>query len=328
MEYQDYYKVLGVAKDATEKDIKSAYRKLARKLHPDVNPNDKTAEQKFKEVNEAYEVLSDAEKRKKYDALGANWKDYENYQRGGGAGEPFSWGDATGGSRSGGSTYRTVNPQEYEEIFGDLGGASDFFRTFFGGGAAGGFSGAGGGFGGGGRGGAGANLRGRDLEQPVQITFDEAFQGTKRILQKDGKKIEVDIKPGVRTGSRVRLARQGGAGAGSGPAGDLFLSIEVMPDARYERNGDDLTIDVPVDLYTALLGGEVTVNTPNGKSLLLKVPAGTQNGRTFRLANKGMPKLNEANAFGSLYARAKIILPEKLSEQETKLFQELKALRA
>lgn len=326
MEYQDYYKVLGIAKDATEKDIKSAYRKLARKLHPDVNPGDKSAEQKFKDVNEAYEVLSDPEKRKKYDALGANWKEYENYQRAGGGaggGSPFSWGDASSG-RGGGSTYRTVNPEEYEEIFGDLGGASDFFRTFFGGGAAGGFGGASSGFGAGGRGGT---LRGRDLEQPVQITFDEAYQGTKRILQKDGKKFEVDIKPGVRTGSRVRLEKQGGEGAGGGPAGDLFLNIEVLPDNRFERNGDDLTMEVPIDLYTAILGGEVAVKTPNGKSLMLKVPAGTQNGKLFRLANKGMPKLKEKDAFGNLFARARIVLPEKLNEQETKLFEELKALR-
>lgn len=316
MEYQDYYKTLEVAKDASEKEIKSAYRKLARKLHPDVNPNDKNAEQKFKEVNEAYEVLSDAEKRKKYDSLGANWKEYENYTRGGG-GEPFTWGDTAGrAGRSGGSTYRTVNPEEYEQFFGS-GGASDFFRTFFGGGG-----GAGGGFGG-----SGVNMRGRDLEQPVQISFDEAYNGTKRILQKDGKKVEVDIKPGVKTGSRVRLAKQGGAGVGSGPAGDLFLSIEVVPDARYERNGDDVTIEIPVDLYTALLGGEVAVPTLNGKNLMLKIPAETQNGKTFRLANKGMPKLNEANAFGNLYARAKILLPDKLSDKEKELFEELKELR-
>lgn len=319
MEYQDYYKTLGVAKDASEKEIKSAYRKLARKLHPDVNPNDKTAEQKFKEVNEAYEVLSDAEKRKKYDSLGANWKDYENYQRGGGAGQPFSWGDAAGG-RSGGASYRTVDPAEYEQIFGDLGGASDFFRTFFGGGA----EGYSGGFGGGR---AGSNIRGRDIEQPVQISFDEAYNGTKRILQKDGKKMEVDIKPGVKTGSRVRLAKQGSPGAGGGPAGDLFLSIEVLPDVRFERNGDDVTVEVPVDLYTAVLGGEVAVPTPGGKNLLLKIPAETQNGKTFRLANKGMPKLNEANAFGNLYARLRVTLPEKLSKKESELFEELKSLR-
>lgn len=331
MEYKDYYKILGVSKDANEKDIKAAYRKLARKLHPDVNPNDKNAEQQFKEVNEAYEVLNDPDKRKKYDSLGANWKDYEQYQRGGGGG-PFTWGDAGGGggggARAGGSTYRTVSPEEYEQIFGDLGGASDFFRTFFGGG----FGGAGGGFGsatgfGGGRGAPGTSARGRDLEQAVQITLEEAYGGAKRILHKDGKKIEVDIKPGVRTGSRIRLAKQGSPGPGGGPEGDLFLNIEVMPNPRFERNGDDVTVEVPIDLYTAMLGGEVAVPTLKGTSLMLKVPAETQNGKTFRLANKGMPKLNEPNAFGSLYARAKIVLPEKLSKKEQELFQELAALR-
>lgn len=317
MEYKDYYKILGVSKNASDKEIKSAYRKLARKLHPDVNPNDKTAEQQFKEVNEAYEVLSDPDKRKKYDALGANWQEYEQYQRAGGTG-PFTWGDT--GARAGG-TYRTVTPEEYEQIFGDLGGASDFFRTFFGGGfgGAGGFAG--------GRGTSGVRMRGQDLEQPVQITLEEAYHGTKRILQKDGKKIEVDIKPGVRTGSRIRLAKQGMPGIGGGPAGDLFLNIEVAPDARFERHGDDLTVEVPVDLYTALLGGEVAVPTPKGTSLMLKIPPESQNGKTFRLANKGMPKLNEPNAFGDLYARIKVVLPEKLSKKEQELFQQLAALR-
>lgn len=316
MEYKDYYKTLGVSKDATDKDIKAAYRKLARKLHPDVNPNDKNAEQQFKEVNEAYEVLGDPEKRKKYDSLGANWKDYEQYQHAGG-GAPFTWGDRGGGARSsGGTTYRTATPEEFEQIFGDLGGASDFFRTFFGG--AGGF---------GGRGTSGAHLRGQDIEQPVQVTMQEAYTGTKRLLQKDGKKIEVDIKPGVRTGSRVRLAKQGGPGAGGGPAGDLFLNIQVLPDPRFERNGDDLTVEVPVDLYTALLGGEVAVPTPKGTNVMLKIPPETQNGKSFRLANKGMPKLNEPNAFGNLYARVKVVLPDKLTKKEQELFQELAALR-
>lgn len=316
MEYKDYYKTLGVSKDATDKDIKAAYRKLARKLHPDVNPNDKNAEQQFKEVNEAYEVLGDPEKRKKYDSLGANWKDYEQYQRAGG-GAPFTWGDMGGGARSsGGTTYRTATPEEFEQIFGDLGGASDFFRTFFGG--AGGF---------GGRGASGANLRGQDIEQPVQVTMQEAYTGTKRLLQKDGKKIEVDIKPGVRTGSRVRLAKQGGPGAGGGPAGDLFLNIQVLPDPRFERNGDDLTVEVPVDLYTALLGGEVAVPTPKGTNVMLRIPPETQNGKSFRLANKGMPKLNEPNAFGNLYARVKVVLPDNLTKKEQELLQELAALR-
>ncbi len=157
--------------------------------------------------------------------------------------------------------------------------------------------------------------------------MEEAYSGTKRLLQKDGKKIEVDIKPGVRTGSRIRLAKQGGTGAGGGAAGDLYLNIQVLPDARYERNGDDLTVEVPIDLYTALLGGEVAVPTPKGVSLMLKVPPETQNGKSFRLASKGMPKLNEPNAFGNLYARVKVVLPDKLSKREQELFQDLAALR-
>lgn len=321
MDYKDYYKILGVPKDANDKEIKSAYRKLARKLHPDVNPNNKNAEQQFKEVNEAYEVLSDPEKKNKYDSLGENWNQYEQYRRSGG-GEPFTWGNNAGSNTGGGTTYRTVNPEEYEEIFGDLGGASDFFRTFFGGGG-GGYSS--GGFGG--RGTTGVNMRGRDFEQPVEITLDEAYHGTKRILQKDGKKVEVDIKPGVKTGSRVRLAKQGGAGVGSGPAGDLFLNIQVLPDNRFEQNGDDLTVEVPVDLFTALLGGEVAVPTPKGTNLLLKIPPETQNGKVFRLANKGMPKLADPNTFGNLYARANVLLPDKLSKKERELVQELAELR-
>jgi curved DNA-binding protein len=314
VEYKDYYRVLGVPKDATEKDIKSAYRRLARKLHPDVNPNDKGAAEHFKQVNEAYEVLGDDEKRKKYDALGANWKQYEQYQRSGAGpsrAEPFTWGDNTG------TTYRTVNPEEFEQIFGDLGGASDFFRTFFGG--AGGFDVRGGA----GTRGGGISMRGRDYDQPVQITLEEAYNGTKRLLQKNGKKIEIDIKPGVRTGSRIRLAGQGGEGMGGAPAGDLYLNIEVLPDSRFEREGDDVYVDVPLDLYTAMLGGEVRVPTLKGTSLMLKVPPETQNGKTFRLAGKGMPRLNEPNSFGNLFARIRVVLPEKLSKKETELFREL-----
>lgn len=316
MEYRDYYKILGVAKDATEKDIKTAYRRLARKLHPDVNPNDKSAAEKFKEVNEAYEVLSDADKRKKYDTLGANWKQYEQYQRAGNQG-PFTWGNAGGGG--GGTTYRTVTPEEMEDLFGGAGGFSDFFRTFFGG--ASGYDPRGSGAR------TGMSVRGRDLEQPVQITLEEAYHGTKRLLQKDGKKIEVDIKPGVRTGSRVRLAGQGMEGMGEGPSGDLFLNIEVLPTRNFERDGDDLRVEVPVDLYTMILGGETKVPTLKGTSLMLKIPPETQSGKTFRLGGKGMPKVNDPKSFGDLYATLKTQLPEKLSKKEKELFEQLAELR-
>lgn len=317
MEYKDYYKILGVTKDATEKDIKTAYRRLARKLHPDVNPNDKSAAEKFKEVNEAYEVLSDAEKRKKYDTLGANWKQYEQYQRAGNQ-APFTW-DSAGGGGGGGSTYRTVTPEEMEDLFGGAGGFSDFFRTFFGG--AGGYDVRGGGAR------TGMSMRGRDLEQPVQITLEEAYHGTKRLLQKDGKKIEVDIKPGVRTGSRVRLAGQGMEGMGEGPAGDLFLNIEVLPARNFERDGDELRVEVPVDLYTMILGGEAKVPTLKGTSLMLKIPPETQNGKTFRLAGKGMPKVNDPKSFGDLYATLRVQLPDKVSKKEKELFEQLAELR-
>lgn len=316
VEYKDYYKILGVPKDAPEKDIKTAYRRLARKLHPDVNPNDKSAAERFKEVNEAYEVLSDADKRKKYDTLGTNWNQYEQYQRAGGQG-PFTWGAGAPGG-GGRTTYRTVTPEEMQDLFGGMGGAggfSDFFRTFFGGGYE--TPGTRG----------GVNLRGRDIEQPVQITLEEAYHGTKRLLNKEGKKIEVDIKPGVRTGSRVRLGGQGMEGMGSAPAGDLFLNIEVLPDPRFERNGDDLYSQVPVDLFTTVLGGEVRVPTLKGTSLMLKLPPETQNGKTFRLAGKGMPRLNDPKLFGDLYVTAQVVLPDKLSKKEKELFQELAQLR-
>ncbi len=306
VEYKDYYKILGVPKSASEKDIKAAYRKLARKLHPDVNPNDKSAQDKFKDVNEAYEVLGDPVKRRKYDELGTNWQQYEQYQRSGGQG-PFQWG-------TGGTQYRTVSPEEFEQIFGDLGGASDFFRTFFGGG-------------GGTRTRTARPRRGENFETPLQVTLEEAYRGTKRMLQLDGRRIEVNIKPGVKTGSRVRVAGQGYPGANTGEPGDLYLNVEVLPNPLYERRGDDLYTEVPADLYTQILGGEVRVPTLKGGQLLLKLPPQTQNGKQFRLAGKGMPKLNEPNAFGDLYVKVRTVLPENLSDKEMKLFRELAEMR-
>ncbi len=313
MEYKDYYKVLGVSKDASDKDIKAAYRRLARKLHPDVNPNDKSSQEKFKDVNEAYEVLSDADKRKKYDTLGSNWQQYEQFQRAGGQG-PFQWGG------SGGPQYRTMNPEDLEEILGDLGGASDFFRTFFGGGGMGGFDT---------RGGRSTRARqGQDVSTPLEISLEEAYRGTKRMVQVGNRRIEVNIRPGVRTGSRVRVAGQGYPAANSGHAGDLYLDIQVHADPRYERKGDDLYTQAPVDLYTAVLGGEVRVPTLKGGQLLLKIPPGTQNGKQFRLSGKGMPRLNEPNSFGDLYVEVRVTLPEKLSDREIKLFRELADLHS
>jgi curved DNA-binding protein len=310
MDYKDYYQTLGVPRDASEKDIKSAFRKLARRYHPDHNPNDKTAEEKFKNLNEAYEVLSDPEKRKKYDAFGADW---ERYEQAGGqpGGFDFSrWAAQQGAGGAGGRTRgRQATPEDFDDLFGGAGSYSDFFSTLFGGGAAPG----------------GARTarprRGQDFEHTLRIAFPEAFNGTTRVLQLDGRRIEAKIPAGVRTGSRVRLAGQGGPGAAGAAAGDLFLEIEVEPDARFERRGDDLYTDMSVDFYTAVLGGEAAVPTPDG-SVALKIPPRTNTGQTFRLRAKGMPVLGGTGR-GDLYARARLIVPDNMSDAEVEGLREL-----
>jgi len=300
MEYKDYYQVLGVPKNATEKEMKQAYRRLARKHHPDVNPNNKGAQEKFKEINEAYQVLSDADKRKKYDALGSNWQQYEQYQRGGGQG-PFQYGQ-----------YRTVTPEDFGNMFGgEAGGFSDFFRTFFGGDLGGARS-------------QPRARRGQDVEQAVEISLDEAYRGATRLVQKDGRKLEIKIPPGVNNGSKVRYAGEGMPG--SAGAGDLYLRMQIADDPGFERRGDDLYADVPVDLYTAILGDETQVATLKGK-IVLKIPPGTQSGKTFRLGGQGMPKLDDPKSFGDLYARVRIVLPERLTDAERELFEQLARLR-
>jgi len=309
MEYKDYYRILGVEKVASEKDVKQAYRRLARKYHPDVNPNNKAAQEKFKEINEAYGVLSDLDKRRKYDELGANWQAYEQYQRAGGQG-PFQWG-------GGGAQYRTVTPEEFESIFGGLGGDrgdfSDFFRTFFGGG----FETV--------RAQPRAR-RGQDIEQPVEISLEEAYRGATRSLHKDGRRLEIKIPAGVKTGSKIRYAGEGTPGTRGASAGDLYLRVQIAPHPTFEREGDDLRCEIPVDLYTAILGGEVNVPTLKGQ-LALKIPAETQAGRTFRLVGQGMPRLNEPNAFGDLYAKVRVTLPEWLTAAERELFEKLAQMR-
>ena len=312
MEYRDYYQILGVSKTATEKEIKQAYRKLARKYHPDLNPNNKGAQEKFKEINEANDVLSDPEKRRKYDTLGANWQQYEQYQRAGGQG-PFQW-----GGQGQGTQYRTVSPEDFESIFGggDAGGVSDFFRTFFGGG----FGGA-----------AGTRTqarprRGQDIEQEIDISLEEAYRGATRLVDKDGRRLEIKIPAGVKTGSKIRYGGEGMPGAAGGSAGDLYLRVQVVPHPTFERQGDDLHCELPVDLFTALLGGEATVLTLKGQ-LVLKIPPETQSGKVFRLAGQGMPRLNEANSFGDLYAKVRVVLPEHLTTEERDLIQKLAEMR-
>jgi curved DNA-binding protein len=334
MDYKDYYKTLGVKKNAGADDIKKAYRKLARKYHPDVNPGDEAAEERFKEINEAYEVLSDEDKRGKYDRFGAEW---QQYSRAGGRPEDFNWGQWGGaGGQPGGGQYRSVSPEEFEQMFGRGGGSgfSDFFETLFG--AMGGRGGARQGFGGNYTttadfselfGGAQATAAPQSLDQehPIQITLEEAFSGTTRALQwENGKRLEARIPRGVRTGSRVRLSGQ--AGAADGRAGDLYLKVEVLPHEQYERDGDDLRLTLPVDLFTILLGGKVSVPALD-KPVNLTIPEGTPNGKVFRLARLGMPRLRQPDERGDLYVTVTVDLPTHLSDAEKDVVRQWQAIR-
>ncbi|HSQ28142.1 MAG TPA: J domain-containing protein [Anaerolineales bacterium] len=322
MEYKDYYNTLGVSKNADATEIKKAYRKLARKYHPDMNQGDKTAEDKFKEVNEAYEVLSDPDKRKKYDNFGSQWQQYSSS---GGRPEDFDWSQWNTG-QPGGTYSRTISPEELEQMFGgSFGGFSDFFETLFGGGYGRRPTGQGPGFGGRER--SMRSQRGRDAEHTLQISLEDAYRGTTSSLQwQDGRRIEAKIPPGVRTGSRVRLGGQGESGQAGGQAGDLYLKIEVLPHPLFQRDGDDLTVNLNIDLYTAILGGKVNVPTLD-RPVELTVPPGTANGKKFRLRGLGMPNLRNPEQRGNLYASAQVQLPQNLSKEEQQLFEQLRDLR-
>lgn len=313
---RDYYEILGVSRDADEKEIKRAFRRLARKHHPDVNPNDKVAAEKFKEIQNAYEVLSDAEKRKKYDQFGEAW------EHAGQAGPGYRPGYGRPGYGQPGYGGAGRQPQ-YDFRYGgaedafDLG---DVFERFFGGvgGAAS-------------RGWKSARTvaKGEDLEQPVEVTLEEAYRGTQRIVEvrePDGRlrRLEVKIPAGVGEGSRVRVAGEGAPGLG-GPRGDLYLVVKVSPHSQFERKGDDLYTEVPVSLTQAILGGEVEVPTLKGK-VALKIPPETQNGRVFRLAGLGMPRLGGSSQ-GDLHVKVRVVLPTRLSAKERELFEELQKLR-
>ena len=300
MAAKDYYSTLGVSRTATEDEIKKAFRKLARKYHPDVNPGDKAAEAKFKEANEAHEVLSDKDKRAKYDKYGENWQHAEAYEKAGagyrqsgGGGMPFEGFDfQQGGAYAG-------------EDVGDL-----FDQILRGGGRR-------------------RSHRGQDVDYEVEISLEEAYRGTNRTLTMQGakpEKLEVKIPAGVTIGSRVRLAGKGGEGSGGGPRGDLYLVVRVLPHARFERKDDDLITTIDVPLTAAVLGGEVHVPTIKGTRLALKIPAETQNGKTFKLTGQGIPHLGKTGT-GDLIARINVTLPTKLSEKEKELFTELAKIR-
>jgi len=314
MDYRDYYQILGVSKQASTDEIKKAYRKLARKYHPDVNQGDKVAEDTFKNINEAHEVLSDPDKRRKYDQFGSEW---QRFERAGGQAQDFNW--AQWGAPGGAA--RTVTAEEFEQMFGGGGGGgfSDFFEMVFGRGArgAGGY---------GANPGAGRAARGQDIEQGVAITLEEAFHGAARELQwSDGRIMKARIPRGVKTGSKVRLSGKGQPGPG-GQAGDLFLKITVQPHDRLRRKGDDLYVNVPVDIFTALLGGKADVAGID-KTVKLSIPAETANGKQIRLRGLGMPRLRKPEERGDLYARIKIEMPEALSAAEKQLLEQWRTLR-
>jgi len=313
MEYKDYYKILQVDKSSTGKEIKKAYRRLARQYHPDKNPDNQSAEEKFKEINEAYEVLGDKENRAKYDQLGQS---YHRYQQMGGAPSGFDYSQWSSSGGPGGG-YRRVNI-DFDDLFSGGGGFSDFFNTVFGRGrrAQAGpmnemFQ----------RQGQSMNL---DVEQEIEITLEESYQGTSRYLLKDdGQRLSAKIPRGAKTGTKVRLRGKGSQG--SGGAGDLYLKIKVAQSDTFQRSGDNLKVMVHLELLTAVLGGKLSVPTLSG-NVSLSIPAGTQGGRTFRLRGKGMPKLRNNSEFGDLMVTVAIQIPENLSDDEKKLYEQLAGL--
>jgi len=312
MDFKDYYEILGVAPDAEKKIIQQTFRKLARQYHPDVNPGNKEAEEKFKTFNEAYQVLSDAKQRKKYDQMRAQ---YLQWQKTGDRQQDFDWQNWSAEPGKGARVQYT-NPGDPEDIFGSESPYSDFFSSLFGQARKGGSS----------RAASSGPRRGRDIEYEIDLTLEEAFQGAERLLEIDGHRIKAGIPAGVRTGSRVRLAGQGEPGQNSGPAGDLYLIVHILPNATFEREGDNLHMDVPVDIFTAIAGGEIRIPALE-RALILKIPPRTNAGQSFRLRGKGMPHLGDPKAHGDLFARVKLVLPDPLTDQEVDRIRELASAR-
>jgi curved DNA-binding protein len=295
---KDYYTILGVAKDAKEEAIKKAYRKLALKYHPDKNAGNKEAEEKFKEISEANEVLSDPEKRQKYDRYGANWNQFN------GAGQQ------PGGQPYGGDGQSYHFEGDPAEFFGQGGDFSDLFGDFFNGSQGGGKR-------------AHRARKGQDYRSEMTIGLEEAYQGTTRIVTLNDQKIRLTLKPGAYEGLNIRLAGKGAAGFNGGEAGDLYINLHVLPHAVYKREGDHIRQTVAVDLFTAVLGGEATVSTLSGQ-LKIKIPAGTQNGKVLRLKAKGMPVYDKPDQKGDLLLEIQVMIPEKLTSEQQELFKKLK----
>jgi curved DNA-binding protein len=305
MEYRDYYKILGVPRASKADEIKSAYRKLAMQYHPDRNPGDRQAEERFKEINEAYQVLSDPQKRSRYDQLG---EDYFRWQQNGAPGGSYDWGRWSSGP--GGPNVQQV---DLNDLFGEGGSFSDFFRSIFGGAM------------------GGQPMRGRSrgaapaVQQPVSISLQEAFSGTTRSLQTGNRRMDVKIPAGVRSGTKVRVAGAGPARP-DGSASDIYLVMNVVEDPLFERDGDDLHTQASVDVFKAILGGEVEVRTLSGK-VVLTIPAGTQAEQVFRVAGRGMPVMKRPQTFGDLYVHLKVQIPRQLSAKQRSLLAEAAKLK-
>jgi len=300
MDFIDYYKLLGINKTAKPEEIKKAYRKMARKYHPDLNPDDKEAQKHFQAVNEANEVLSDLEKRKKYDQFGENWKHQEAYQKSGNAGRRES--------------QQQYSNADFEQAFGE-GGFSDFFDSMFGGG-------------GGGRrsSGSGIKFKGQDLHATLELQLRDVLEADKRTLEINGRKIRLTIKAGVEDGQTIKIKNHGSDGVNGGPKGDLYITFKIAPDHEFKREGSDLHKEVDIDLYKAILGGEIIVPTLTGK-VKLKLAAGTQNGTKVKLKGKGFPVYDKDGVFGDLYLTYVIKIPSTLTAEEKKLFEQLANLR-
>ena len=309
MEYKDYYKILGVDRSTKPEDIKKAYRKLAMKYHPDRNPGDKSAEEKFKDINEANDVLSDPEKRNRYDQLGSS---YNQWQRTGQPGGSFNWDDWFTQSQHGGTRVEVGN---MEDLFGTS-GFSDFFNAIFG--QTGGQTAYG----------RGTPRRRQQVrpkpayEQPVTISLHEAYHGAARMIEINGQRYEIKIPKGAKTGTKVRMSGVGPVGS-DGRKADVYLIVDIASHPDFERKEDDLYTDISIDLYTAVLGGQVATPTPAG-DVLLTIPPGTQPGQTFRLARRGMPKLRSPKVFGDLYTRVKVQIPKNLTPEQKALFEQIR----
>lgn len=305
MNFRDYYKVLGVSKTAGTDEIKKAYRQLARKYHPDKNSGDKDAETKFKEISEAYSVLSDPEKRRKYDNLGSSWN---NFQQRGGRHDDFDWSQWTSGAG------RQSTGSSFGDIFGNKGNFSEFFEKIFSSGFAGkqGFQ--------------KSPKKGKDFETSVDLTLEEAFKGTSRMINLNGEKIEIKFKPGVADGQDMKITGKGYPGLNGGTNGDLIIKIGIKKHKRVERSGNDLTVEVTIDFFKAMLGGKTKINTFGGM-LQLNIPPETQPGKVLKLSGQGMPHYSDNSKRGDLYIRVNVELPKKLTSEEIELIKTLKDIR-